>query len=124
MAAVFAFVADIHRLEPSPSDAAYLLRAFDRADHVTGVLNREAGKLGLITSAELESSAGMRLDDAELAALLGEALAPSQVRKLAQARHAARKQKDWKTADAIRDHLKKCGVQFEDIADGVRYKLP
>jgi cysteinyl-tRNA synthetase len=124
MAALFALAADIHRLDSTASDAAHLLQAFDRADQVTGVLNRDAGKLGVITVAELEGDAGATLDASGLAALLAEDTSVAQVKKLARARHTARRQKDWKTADAIRDHLKKAGVQFEDVTDGVRYKLP
>jgi cysteinyl-tRNA synthetase len=121
---LFALAADIHRLDPTASDAAFLLRAVDRADHVTGVLNRAEGKVGVITFAELEGDEGATLDPGELSALLAQGTSVTQLKKLARARHTARRQKDWKTADAIRDHLKKSGVQFEDVSDGVRYKLP
>jgi cysteinyl-tRNA synthetase len=124
MAALFALAADIHRLDYTASDAALLLGVFDRADQVTGVLNRETGKVGVITFAELEGDSEATLEPSGLSALLAESTSVAQVKKLARARHTARRQKDWKTADAIRDHLKKSGVQFEDVADGVRYKLP
>jgi cysteinyl-tRNA synthetase len=124
MAALFALAADIHRLDYSATDAALLLGAFDRADQVSAVLNRDEGKVGVITFAELEGDAGAPLDPSALSALLAESTSVAQVKKLARARHTARRQKDWKIADAIRDHLKKSGVQFEDVTDGVRYKLP
>ena len=124
MAALFAFVTDIYRLEPNVSDAVHLLRTFDRADHITGVLNRDAGKAGLISSAELGGGAPEKIEAGALQALLAQTISPSQVKQLAQARHTARQQKDWATADAIRDHLKQAGVQFEDLPEGVRYKLP
>ena len=37
-------------------------------------------------------------------------------------RQNARKNKDWATADAIRDNLKAIGIVLEDGADGVRWK--
>lgn len=37
-------------------------------------------------------------------------------------RQVARKNKDWATADAIRDNLKAIGIVLEDGADGVRWK--
>lgn len=37
-------------------------------------------------------------------------------------RQNARKNKDWSTADAIRDNLKALGIVLEDSADGVRWK--
>ena len=37
-------------------------------------------------------------------------------------RQNARKNKDWATADAIRDNLKAMGIVLEDGADGVRWK--
>jgi cysteinyl-tRNA synthetase len=124
MAALFAFVGDIHRLAPGPSDAAHLLRALDRADHVTGVLNRDANRAGLIPLAELTPSEPIVYDAARVGALLTEDIGVSSLKQLAQIRHAARRAKDFKTADAIRDHLKKVGVVFEDAPDGVRYRLP
>ncbi len=123
MAALFSFITDINKFEPGPADALHLLRVLDRADHVTGVLQRDAAKAGLISLAELEQEAAP-LDAEGLRALLGQATSPGQLRKLAQARHRARRHKDWKTADAIRDHLKSAGIQFVDTPDGVRYKLP
>ena len=124
MAALFAFVGDIHRLAPGPSDAAHLLRALDRADHVTGVLNRDANRAGLIPLADLTPAEPIAYDAARVSALLCEDIGVQSLKQLAQIRHAARRAKDFKTADAIRDHLKKVGVVFEDAPDGVRYRLP
>jgi cysteinyl-tRNA synthetase len=51
-------------------------------------------------------------------------------RKLSQAaedlvrkREEARKAKDWKTADQIREQLKSMGVLIEDTSEGIRWKL-
>ena len=84
-----------------------------------------AGMVGRVRAAlELGGDDGATLDPSGLSALLAQGTSVAQVKQLARARHTARRQKDWKTADAIRDHLKKSGVQFEDVSDGVRYKLP
>jgi cysteinyl-tRNA synthetase len=124
LAALFSFVTDAHRLEPNPAEAAQLLAALDRADHVTGVLDRAGSKTGVISKRELEAAAPLGLDAAGLGQLLAAELDPERLKEIAVARHQARKQKDYATADAIRNHLQKAGVLFEDTPDGVRYKLP
>jgi cysteinyl-tRNA synthetase len=124
MAAMFAFVSDIHRLDPSASDAVHLLRTLDRADHVLGVLSRDVGRTGWISREELTSAEASGRDPSELESWFAEGMSVPALRALAQIRHAARSKKDYKTADAIRDHLKKSGVVFEDTPDGVRYRLP
>jgi cysteinyl-tRNA synthetase len=124
MAALFAFVGDIHRIDPSASDAVHLLRTLDRADHVIGVLNRDVSRVGLISKAELGAEEGRARDASQLEALFAEGVSVPALRALAQIRHNARLGKDYGTADAIRDHLKKSGVTFEDTPDGVRYRLP
>jgi cysteinyl-tRNA synthetase len=124
MAAMFAFVADLHRLDPSATDAVHLLRTLDRADHVIGVLSRDASRAGLIASADLISDEALAQDPAQLGALFAEGFSAANIKALAQIRHAARKRKDYATADAIRDHLKQAGVVFEDTPEGVRYRLP
>jgi cysteinyl-tRNA synthetase len=124
MAAMFAFVADIHRLDPSASDAMHLLRSFDRADHVIGVLSRDISRSGLIGREELTGLSSSGRDPSQLEALFAEGPTVPALRALAQIRHAARSKKDYKTADAIRDHLKTSGIVFEDTPEGVRYRLP
>ena len=124
IAALFAFVGDVHRLDPSASDSVHLLRALDKADHVLGVLSRDVSRVGLISRAELTGEEAAARTPAQLTALFAEEMSLPTLRALAQIRHAARLGKDYGTADAIRDHLKKAGVTFEDTAEGVRYRLP
>ena len=45
---------------------------------------------------------------------------PKKVEKLIQRREEARKNKDWKTADRIREEVKKLGYLLEDTPEGVR----
>jgi cysteinyl-tRNA synthetase len=124
MAALFAFVGDINRHDVSDSDAVHLLRTLDRADHVIGVLNRDAARAGLLPLAKLTPAEPVTYDAAQLEALFAADVSVANLERLAQIRHAARKGKDYRTADAIRDHLKRSGVVFEDTPQGVRYRLP
>jgi cysteinyl-tRNA synthetase len=47
---------------------------------------------------------------------------PKEVEELIKKREDARKAKDWKTADQIRQQLKDMGITIEDTAQGVRWK--
>ena len=48
---------------------------------------------------------------------------PKEAAELINQREEARKAKDWKTADAIRQQLKAMGIVIEDTAQGVRWKI-
>jgi cysteinyl-tRNA synthetase len=52
-----------------------------------------------------------------------EAVLPKEAEELIKKREEARKAKDWKTADAIRQQLKAMGIIIEDTAQGVRWKI-
>jgi cysteinyl-tRNA synthetase len=124
MAALFAFIGEIHRLSPNASDAVHLLRTLDRSDHVLGVLNRGAVRSGLLPLAKLAPAEPVAYDATQLDALFTDGISIANLERLAQIRHAARKNKDYATADKIREHLKRAGVVFEDTPQGVRYRLP
>ena len=47
---------------------------------------------------------------------------PKEVEKLIKQREAARKRKDWKTADRIREEAKRLGYILEDTPEGVRWR--
>lgn len=68
------------------------------------------GVLGLVYNDELET--GAKSDDGVDAQL---------VEKLIADRTAARKAKDWATADKIRDQLKEMHIVLEDTAQGVKW---
>jgi cysteinyl-tRNA synthetase len=46
----------------------------------------------------------------------------TEIKKLIQSRESARKKKDFKTADQIRDQLEKKGIILEDTQEGVKWK--
>jgi cysteinyl-tRNA synthetase len=47
---------------------------------------------------------------------------PKEIEKLIKEREAARKAKDWKTADEIRQRLSDMGIILEDTASGVKWR--
>ena len=47
---------------------------------------------------------------------------PKEVEKLIQQREEARKREDWKTADRIREEIRKLGYLLEDTLEGVRWR--
>jgi cysteinyl-tRNA synthetase len=47
---------------------------------------------------------------------------PKEAEELIKKREEARKARDWKTADAVRQQLKAMGIVIEDTAQGVRWK--
>ncbi len=53
---------------------------------------------------------------------LGEETLPLEAQDLIRKREEARKNRDWKTADTLRQLLKTMGITVEDTAQGVRWK--
>jgi cysteinyl-tRNA synthetase len=47
----------------------------------------------------------------------------SSIEDLIKQRQIARENKDWKTADEIREQLTQMGIVLEDTSNGVRYKV-
>ena len=95
MAAIFLLVRDINT-EIAKGVGKNTLNAFaDMFDQLTGVL-------GLVYNRNTEAL------DSEIEALIEE-------------RTNARKNKDFKTADAIRDRLKEMGITLEDTPQGVKW---
>jgi cysteinyl-tRNA synthetase len=47
---------------------------------------------------------------------------PKEAEELIKKREEARKARDWKTADAVRQQLKAMGIVIEDTAQGIRWK--
>lgn len=92
LAALFEMVREVNKLPLSKADGQKALALLDRFDGVMGVLGGKEESL-----------------DAE-------------VEKLIQARLDARKRRDFKAADEIRDQLKARGIILEDGAGGTRWK--
>ncbi|MFP3928444.1 MAG: cysteine--tRNA ligase [Desulfobacteraceae bacterium] len=92
LAALFRFVRRVNRRMDSaglaPEDKEKVLKALESADRVLGVLDLEPDR------------------------------ADPQIQSLVEAREKARREKDWETADRIRDELKGMGVEVMDTKDG------
>jgi len=99
LAVLFDFVREVNVL----LDASVVSRS--EADEVGAVMKRFDGVLGVVGEVEEE-----------------EALSKAAEELIAK-REAARKAKDWATADALRAQLSELGVVVEDTAQGIRWRL-
>jgi cysteinyl-tRNA synthetase len=99
LAALFDFVRDVNNLLDgnmlSKKEAQEVYRLMLRFDKVLGVIGeiKKEGKL------------------------------PREAEELVLRREEARKAKDWKTADEIRQQLKAMGILIEDTSQGVRWRI-
>lgn len=99
LAALFDFVRDVNNL----LDADAL--SGDEAKQVYALMAGFDRVLGVIGEVEAEAAL------------------PKEAEELIRKREEARKAKDWKTADKIRQQLKAMGIIIEDTAQGVRWKI-
>ena len=88
------------------------------------LLNKEIGSGNLCKDHAIEALEALKKIDTVLGVLpIGEEIAlEKEVESLIQQREEARKRKDFKASDSIRDELKKKGIILEDSANGVRWK--
>ena len=85
--------------------------------------NRQLAENAMNASAAASALAGWEKVDAVLGVgALKDADVPAEISALMEARQAARKAKDFKRADAIRDELKSKGWTIEDTPKGARAK--
>jgi len=99
LAALFDFVRDVNNLldadAVSGDEAKQVYELMVGFDKVVGVIGKVEAEVAL----------------------------PKEAEELIKRREEARKNKDWGTADAIRQQLKAMGVTLEDTAQGVRWKI-
>ncbi|MFH1210967.1 MAG: cysteine--tRNA ligase [archaeon] len=93
LASIFDFVRDSYKARMSRNDAAEIKKTMMEFDKVIGILE------------------------------VGEKKLDTEIKKLIDEREDARKKKDFKRADTIREELSKKGVILEDTKDGVRWKF-
>jgi cysteinyl-tRNA synthetase len=95
LAAVFDFIGECNRAQPSIAGAKAALAAFARFEDVLACFGQEP-------VADATSSA------------------PPELQELLARRQAAKKAKDWATADAMRDQIAAAGWKIVDAATGPR----
>ncbi|MDB6030805.1 MAG: cysS [Verrucomicrobiales bacterium] len=119
--------------EPDPGLLTQFTQAMDEDLNVSGAWGvifewvRETNKLlasGQITAAKAAAglAAWSRIDSVFGLGFKAEAEAPPEIQQLLEERLAARKAKDFKRADALRDELKVKGWVIEDTPKGARLK--
>ncbi|MBX2800003.1 MAG: cysteine--tRNA ligase [Myxococcales bacterium] len=118
LAALFDAVGQWRRTTPSGSEARDALAALRRVDGILGVLQREV-RSGTVALSRLQSEPR---DVTEVVAALQRSNAAS-VEAVLIARHAARRDKRWPDADALRDALGQAGVEVRDLDDGVAWSI-
>lgn len=81
--------------------------------------NQEAVRIALDVFAEMADIIGILTDEDNSA---NDGLVDNLMNLIIDIRQTARKNKDWATADKIRDELKNIGITLEDSPTGVRWK--
>jgi cysteinyl-tRNA synthetase len=122
MAAALDLVSALNQLTSTltPADWRAVQNALENLDQVLDVLVRR--RIGMIEKDRLAGlAAGPLPPAAELMATAGE-LDDAAIEQLIAARQAAKKARDFASADAIRAHLKARGVIIEDLPAGIRWK--
>lgn len=87
-------------------------------------INRMMDK-GKVSKSEAETAQDLMMRFDRILAVMGEVnkeLLPKDIENLIQQRETARKAKNWKTADEIRQTLYEMGIILEDTKTGVRWR--
>ncbi|MCJ7762653.1 cysteine--tRNA ligase, partial [Candidatus Bathyarchaeota archaeon] len=97
-----------------------LAALFDFAREINNLLDNNA-----VSSEEAKKVTTLILDFDKVLGVIPKAkeeTLPKEAQELIKKREEARKNKDWKTADQIRQQLKAMGITIEDTAQGMRWK--
>jgi cysteinyl-tRNA synthetase len=84
----------------------------------SGGIGKEGARKTLLTLLSMDKVLGLGLDEA----LLTAPELPEDLKGLIDERENARREKNWKRSDEIRDLLKARGITLEDTPGGVRWK--
>ena len=110
--AVFGMIGEMNRLRDKgklgKQSALRIMETFEKFDQVLKLNPRE----------QIEINDSIGLSDEILVMVTRGGTAPHDIEEIAKRRVVARKEKNWKEADKLRDELEKAGWQIEDIENG------
>ena len=127
LGAIFDLVRDANALadrgEVNKGDIAGLLEAVRQFDEIFDVLtDRDTAKMKAVVDWAKAEGLEDKISAATLELSRSAAMSDDQIEALVRQNTAARKNKDFKTADAIRAQLMEQGVILENTKDGVRWR--
>jgi cysteinyl-tRNA synthetase len=125
MAAVFDMIRDANAAadagELRKDDVPQLLEALKRFDTIFDVLtDNDGAKIKSVV--EWAKAEGKQISAETLELAKSAALSDAEIEELVAKHSAARKAKDFKASDAIRNQLADQGIILENTKDGVRWK--
>lgn len=104
-------------------DVPHLLDALNKFDEIFDVLtDRDAEKVRAIAEWAKAEGNGDKISAETMELAKAAALSDAQIEELVGKHSAARKAKDFKSSDAVRNELLEQGVILENTKDGVRWK--
>jgi len=127
LAAMFDMVRDVNAAadhgKVKQEDIAALLDALGKFDEIFAVLvDEDAAHVKAIVDWAKAEGLEDKISPETLEMAKSAALSDAQVEELVAKHSAARKAKDFKTSDAVRDELLTQGIVLENTKDGVRWK--
>ncbi len=127
LGAIFDLVRDANALadkgEVKNGDVKTLLEALTQFDEIFDVLtDNDAAKMKAIVDWAKCEGLDEKISTATLEFAKSASLSDAEIDALVQKNVEARKAKDYKTADAIRNQLAEQGILLEQTKDGVRWK--
>jgi cysteinyl-tRNA synthetase len=127
LAAIFDLVREVNAAadhgKVKKGDIAALLGALDKFDEIFAVLvDEDAAHVKAIVDWAKTEGLDEKISPATLEIAKSAALSDAQVETLVAKHSEARKAKDFKSSDAVRDELLAQGIVLENTKDGVRWK--
>jgi cysteinyl-tRNA synthetase len=127
LAAIFDLVRDVNAAadhgKVKKEDIAAILDALRNFDEIFAVLHDEdAAHVKAIVEWARAEGLQEKISPATLEIATSASLTDDQVSALVEKHSAARKARDFKTSDAVRDELLAQGIILENTKDGVRWK--
>jgi cysteinyl-tRNA synthetase len=119
LSAVFRFTTAINQAAPTGAAAVRASEVLLGFDAILDVVDRRL-RTGLVSKATLEARADTIATDATLPS---GPLGASAIEDALAVRHALKRARNFRAADAVRDELKQRGVTVEDTPSGVRWRL-